>query len=427
MHIDDLFRDKLKDRDFEFDDQAWKAAEKMLEADAAPTAWYAGKPALTGFAILVLGGAALTIGLMPSDNNMSNSQMAEVIVTSNETDENNLGEEVVDAEDSAVQTTSDDNTTSDENTVSDDVEATEEIKTYESNETTDISPVSVQVTNRKDVAETIDQIPTQDLNGLQKEDRTEHSLLAISEEPSIWTGRPEIIVHERVNRIGVMPWGQFYDDIDNLENTDHKYKKHWLKKTTFGLLIGANVEQGFLNGNVNRDGMGLGPVGGIKVSYLLGSMVSLEANILYHSRDGLNSQFSGFDESGAYFKTFFASLHYLDIPVYLNYRRKRHGVQIGLQYSKLLFAIENRETTINTPAGSTGVEETKNIVAGESFSPTDMAIMVGYEYVLNETINVGARFGYGLTDITEESSYKNTISDQNIGFRLYCEYKLFKY
>ena len=114
------------------------------------------------------------------------------------------------------------------------------------------------------------------------------------------------------------------------------------------------------------------------------------------------------------------SLHYLDVPFYLNYHFDRHSVQFGMQYSYL---IATRLETTNS------ADNTSTIGWGKTdyFKNNDLAALIGYNFMLNEQLNIGARFNYGIFDVTGNQPSAWETNDKNLHLNFLLEYKLSKY
>jgi hypothetical protein len=114
------------------------------------------------------------------------------------------------------------------------------------------------------------------------------------------------------------------------------------------------------------------------------------------------------------------SLHYLDVPFYLNYHFDRHSVQFGMQYSYLIAA---RLETTNS------VDNTSTIGWGKTdyFKNNDLAALIGYNFMLNEQLIIGARFYYGIFDVKGNQPSACQTNDKNLHLNFLLEYKLSKY
>jgi hypothetical protein len=114
------------------------------------------------------------------------------------------------------------------------------------------------------------------------------------------------------------------------------------------------------------------------------------------------------------------ALHYLDMPFYLNYHTGRHSFQLGMQYSYLLSEFNETKNHLD-----------QNAVLSYSktghYKNSDLAGVLGYNFMLNEGLTVGTRINYGLFDATgDQLSIYETI-DKNLHLNLLLEYKLSKY
>ena len=183
------------------------------------------------------------------------------------------------------------------------------------------------------------------------------------------------------------------------------------------LIGGLVLSQGFLNNDLSRVNPSSRWSAGFGLSYTLNAMVSLDVNVLYQSRGGLSQELLPENGSNNNQSQIAKTLHYLDVPFYINYRIKnRHALRFGIQYSHLLRVdLENPNTSV-----------TSGIRAHDYFATYDMAGIIGYKYLLNERINVGVRANFGLFDVTLGQSAGDDTFDMNRQARFLIEYKLIK-
>ncbi len=113
-------------------------------------------------------------------------------------------------------------------------------------------------------------------------------------------------------------------------------------------------------------------------------------------------------------------LDYLELPVNIHYRIKtRHSISAGLQFNYLLQSAELISKTGEQNSSK------KDVGHFKAFSPFDIQSNVNYVVILPNRFIVTTGYYFGLMDITDNKSFKNTRYDRNSGFRLTLGYKLF--
>lgn len=113
-------------------------------------------------------------------------------------------------------------------------------------------------------------------------------------------------------------------------------------------------------------------------------------------------------------------LDYLELPVNIHYRIKtRHSISAGLQFNYLLQSAELISKTGEQNSSK------KDMGHFKAFSPFDIQSNVNYVVILPNRFIVTTGYYFGLMDITDNKSFKNTRYDRNSGFRLTLGYKLF--
>lgn len=152
----------------------------------------------------------------------------------------------------------------------------------------------------------------------------------------------------------------------------------------------------------------------------MNSDVAFDFNVLYNQRGALSKEplpvVSGAENNSVVTK----NLHYLQIPFYFNYNIGRHNIILGMQYAYLLAT--KSEITDNTSLQATPTWNKQSY-----FATSDLAGVAGYQYMLTEKLNIGARLNYGIFDVTDKQDQSIETFDRNIHFNILLEYKLLKY
>lgn len=419
-NIDKLFKDGLSGQSFDFNPAAWNKMEQMIIADEKKRKgiwlwWSAGAAAFL----------ALLFGVFYYGKPQSTQQIAQVVVsdtlksqtkskqskTAEKSDptENEINQQKITQEkNSKASQTENDKVDADI-----DNQIVEKEKKVNSNKTKE--PVTLKQTSQKPVIPVVakdddyvdnnvfmendvdDELSNKEKRQLKKQQRNE-AMLAFMEYR---------VVQLKIKEEGVV-------SSINVEKTNNTFGK----KINFNIIAGVNASQGFLNNDLTRTSPSIDPIIGLGTSIVVNSLVSIDINALYHKRGGLSPEKlpENYVAQGA--TEIAKSLHYIDVPFYINYRFKnRHAVRFGLQYSQLL-------GTVSEVTSTTSVTEWKQ---QNYFANYDVAGIVGYKYLVNERFNVGIRGNFGLFDVTLGQPAGENTFDMNRQLRFLLEYKLLKY
>jgi len=208
-----------------------------------------------------------------------------------------------------------------------------------------------------------------------------------------------------------------------------------LKRFSTGLLFGTNLSSGFLNNGIHRANISARPFAGIQFEIVLNEVMAIGMNAIFQTRGGLNSTLITTDlselQSLDQWTTSTYSvreLYYLELPVYFDYRSERSNFTLGMQFAYLAAArseftdlLQNSQGIISTQSGNSWTEK-------DSFSSHDIAVMIGYNYMLNERFDICGRMSYGLYDVTDDQVFNTgSVIDRNLQMKIYLTYHLLHY
>jgi len=163
--------------------------------------------------------------------------------------------------------------------------------------------------------------------------------------------------------------------------------------------------------------------------------MAIGMNAIFQTRGGLNSTLITTDlselQSLDQWTTSTYSvreLYYLELPVYFDYRSERSNFTLGMQFAYLAAArseftdlLQNSQGIISTQSGNSWTEK-------DSFSSHDIAVMIGYNYMLNERFDICGRMSYGLYDVTDDQVFNTgSVIDRNLQMKIYLTYHLLHY
>jgi|GEM_PF-3177190 len=208
-----------------------------------------------------------------------------------------------------------------------------------------------------------------------------------------------------------------------------------LPRNHFGISAGVNIIQtnSMAANQESTKPTHIMPVAGIRYGYQLHPYISLNTGANYYSREGFDMSMSytsvvfdfGFVETQT--DIHINRLHYVEIPLYMGVHFGRHTVLAGGDYAHLLNARATVNETVTTSL-SPPVSTTRQ--AGgytQGFMGGDVGILLGYELALTPALGVGVRAHYGLRDLTHNDFYNDPRKNQNLFVRLSVNYDLTRF
>lgn len=410
-NIDKLFRDKLGAKKVEFNPAAWAAAEELIAQQSAKKAWYANKTIWSVLALLLFltGGTTWVSTNSESgliDQNISSAtQNAVDVVESENAQELNETSKVI-----AVASNTE---------ISNQVDRLKQVPTQSkvenTSEFTNVVTKQQAITLEKQVDNELPHVPltsnkkvtSKSTNRIQTILEMEKNERNIENIPlADLLGTNELVEESNFTQPVELPLND--RGLSILRNFDVR------------LAAGIGAVGGFRNPSDDSPvQIGYRPTVGLNIGYIVNSEFSFDINLLYSMRTGLSQEAMVLDPALANNTTQTLSLHYLDVPFYLNYHWERHAVQLGMQYSYLL-TTQSQEIS-GTDAG------TKNWGKNSYYKNSDLSGVIGYSFMLNEHLNLGARYNYGLFDVTGSQPSTWATNDRNHHFNILIEYKLSKY
>ena len=150
---------------------------------------------------------------------------------------------------------------------------------------------------------------------------------------------------------------------------------------------------------------------------------SLNAELLYTYRTGTfgNSSKSvqtdySFGKQTNEFSLQPESMHFLELPIYLQYRMGRHGIEGGLTFSYLAGIygdIEKQSSLMPWERVDSNKFTTENYSSGwlakDDFNSFHTSLLIGYRYYVNQEIVIGIRSSYRFGDFLKTTENPETI------------------
>lgn len=444
--VDNLFKNKLSDRNIAFNEASWKKMETLL--DNSPSKFVI-KPVYSiaaGLALLIAAGTGIYLGSNQSDSpSISETKQLEN-VTPNEsiTIDGKTTEQRISTSNSVqekgIANYNDvaSSTHGNENEASNDIQSTKKSDLFDNNSTLPNNNTSF---NRKNSTTESGQQQNkglinniEDVINSSKEIDNEH----LADVTSIESGENpfnESVVElpslqkENAIELDNSLLDEFNENelvfLDSFELP--KQERHYI-----GFMAGANFSQSFQSENSNGSSFGPNVFAGLSYKYILGTKLALNGNALYQYRDGINTEKQFGATSYSFGRTLDSTnvkanqLHYIEIPIYLDYLVGGQHSFLGGVSTSYLINSKSTVTKKQTTQFDSNVSSTTEYGHNEGFQRFDFALIAGYEYLLRPDLNIGLRMNYGLLDVTKNDYFKSDIANKNLQFRVYLKYNLFR-
>ena len=187
--------------------------------------------------------------------------------------------------------------------------------------------------------------------------------------------------------------------------------------------IGPSAEQ--------SKGLSSLPYLSINYSYSLSPRISLFTGLGYQARGNLNldSTYRSIDYTfGA--NTFETnidpqSLHYLTVPIGLGIDLKgRHQLQLGLEFARLININSIVSKTSYNSFERLSTETSRSWGYMQGYKKLDARALMAYRFYLGHGFHIGMEAQYGLRDITDNAFFRNDRFERNLQLRWVLRYDL---
>ena len=393
-NFDDYIKNKLNQRQFEFDEDNWLKAASLLDQEDKGKKrgfvwWY------SGAAILLL--ALITIGwyYTNSNNNIGLSPKT-VINTTEEIPSHKLGEQLSETSNETL----DQKTDSKNNSITD--TKSENSKKLDHKSSILKSMVYQPTFNNKPFASTnkptVTSYPLFGQNTRKETPVTLPKTKSISNEIAKMNSILLNAISSRLNLFDI-PTSELttsYLDADILKHTQ-EISAH-PNKLQFALRASIlGIPKTFKNMSFS---------GGIAISYPFSNHWAI------HTEANYVNQFYDFDAIKSARRIFYTfgknivddaltpeRLHQIEIPLYFSYRfgkhPYKHQINMGASVGKLIQVGGKVISTMNAESKTTNTGK----IVTDAFNTTNFKALIGYEFHLNKRFNIGLRGSYQLFDL----------------------------
>lgn len=198
---------------------------------------------------------------------------------------------------------------------------------------------------------------------------------------------------------------------------------------SLGLTVGTQLAPAWRGQQVGQPS--IAPVIGGYYRYALSPNIRLQTGLLYQQRGSLNRDTTftslefGFGRTESSTTLSSKSLHFASLPLTVEFAiGNRQSVSIGVEPSVLLGVKTHVENVLDIEGqrSSTQPETTWNYPQG--YRSWDVSVQAGYNYYLGQGLRIGTVASYGLRDLTDNSYFTQGWIDRQLNWRVWLEYDL---
>lgn len=205
---------------------------------------------------------------------------------------------------------------------------------------------------------------------------------------------------------------------------DWKQNRH-----SIGLTLGTQLAPAWRGEKLGQPS--IAPVFGGYYRYALSPTIRVQTGLLYQQRGSLNRDTTftslefGFGRTENSTTLSSKSLHFASLPITAEFAiGSRQSISIGVEPSVLLGVKTNVENLLNLDdeISNSQPETTWNYPQG--YRSWDVSIQAGYNYYLGQGLRIGTVASYGLRDLTDNSYFTQGWIDRQLNWRVWFEYDL---
>jgi len=441
---EDLIREKLNQREFDFDEKAWAEAEALIDAQEKrrkPLFWFF----LSGFVILL--GAASIWFFLPNKSGQESQDILSENAAQPETQKHEVSEkgmmEEKEQQEAAVKAENSSIAKANISSVKSGVQSQkklivskkpEMVKTETAQDKKAVqSKVSGEQKSNENQAEKI--ANTENSNSdLAENGKTENQDLANETAKNDTEVKANTIAEAETPNLAEKAQADTSVSQAKPTQADVPAPQPPGKDTKNSIILvaGANAwlpYQGTASGDSAQWFGAVGPLAGLLYEHKLSKRFAFGLGAIYGFRGALNMEKS-YDDISYNFgyvdnRTVISPtmLHFFDIPVYAKFNlTMRSHFLLGAVYMQPL-AVNYKEQLIKeTDFNSEEIASTTKTGQFSGFAPYDIRLFGAYEYSISDRFNIGLQFHYGFMDMTDNDYQSIKKDDRNIGLELLLKY-----
>lgn len=205
---------------------------------------------------------------------------------------------------------------------------------------------------------------------------------------------------------------------------DWKQNRHSL-----GLTAGTQLAPAWRGQQVGQPS--IAPVIGAYYRYALSPNIRLQTGLLYQQRGRLNRDTTftslefGFGRTENSTTLSSKSLHFASLPLTAEFAiGNRQSISIGVEPSILLGVKTDVENVLNTEGQLSNAQPETTWNYPQGYRSWDVSVQAGYNYYLGQGLRIGTVASYGLRDLTDNAYFTQGWIDRQLNWRIWVEYDL---
>ena len=410
-NLDNFYNKKLQNREFEFKDSYWEDAEQLIIADEKKRkgSWYFWLLGL--FLLLVTGGIILSSNntdQAPLNENNKTKQKSAIVIENSDSDPKNANLSLANVPSSIKKTVVQNETESQELNpkidASDDLFKKQSASSKTNYPTTSPSKIiEIPENELKNAGSKTKSIQVKENNSTVQPD-------GVMNENSI----EKTIQKERIKHVASL--SPITTNLELLENPAYaelkKVKLPKEKKFAFGI-----TASGLIYPAVKNEKNWIGFSAGALAKHHFTRKLALNAEILYTYRSGtFNISSSSTQTKFGFGKRVITylhkpeNLHFLELPIYVQYKVGKHRFEAGGMAGYLFGVrgrIEKQSSLYPWERSDENDFESENYASGwiakDGFNSLNVSGLIGYKYRLSDGFLIGLRGVYRFGDLTQKS------------------------
>lgn len=186
-----------------------------------------------------------------------------------------------------------------------------------------------------------------------------------------------------------------------------------------------------LNPSFNNSGSSADWLIGLNYEYRFSFFWSVNVGLNYNARTSpgikhsSDSTFLSFGRELVITEVENTRLDYVELPIQITHTiSPRHQLGLGM-YASALFNIVTQTDRTSITVKETVTHQTKTMGLSDNFRTFDYGLTGSYNYQYNPALSLGLQFKYGLSDITVNNTPELSGFHRNVSTRLILRYRLF--
>ncbi len=410
--LDEIFRNKLTNRNFEFNHANWEAMEAMLDADKKPAVYYW----WTSAAVVLFG--LLTAGIAIFQNPEMGADALPVSVTNDQVEEISLPT-IPSNKEELNGFSKEENIASFSNSLPENNSSPESGSVGSGTEGNAQNTNSNLASNHNGGEQISNAIPNNTIASPGAQDESSASIVEQGFQIAFINliEKPIPSINTSVN-----------SDLSIAPTREYPFRgiRKFQRQQEISMIAGAGIGPSFNGGENSKDWLI-----GLNYEYRFSFNWSVNAALSYSAKmspgiiQNSDSIFHSFSPERIITEMENSRLDYIEIPIqFTRSFNSKHQIGLGV-YSSVLFNVKTDVKRTSITIKETKKSEFSESGLSENFRQFDYGLTSSYSYQFNPMLSLGVQFKYGLSDITVNNTQELSGYHRNVSSRLVLRYRLF--